>query len=95
MFDFNILDKRGSTPLHYVIEKGDYDMFTILLKDPYIDIFAVDENLLKARRISVIFSAFHKILFSREKLAMKRVFNKCLWTEFVDYLSVRNIKPQI
>lgn len=62
MFNLNILDKRGQTPLHYVIEKSYYDLFIILLADPYIDIYALDFNLMKPRRISVIFSAFYKIL---------------------------------
>ena len=70
-------------------------MFTILLTDPYIDVFALDENLLKPRRISVIFSAFHKVLYTREKLYIRRVFHKCLNTEFIDFHSVQKLKPKI
>lgn len=70
-------------------------MFTVLLADPYIDVFALDDNLLKPRRISVIFSAFHKVLYTREKLYIRKLFQKCLNTDFVDFHSVRKLKPSI
>ena len=74
-FDFNILDKRGMTPLHYAVEKQDHDLFLALISDPYIDVNKVDtEELNKARRSSVIFSAFQKILYCKEKLCMKKKF---------------------
>lgn len=74
-FDFNILDKRGATPLHYAVEKQDHELFVALITDPYTDVNQVDsEELNKARRISVIFSAFHKILYAKEKLPMRRLF---------------------
>ena len=31
LFDFNIYDKRGLTPLHYAVEKQDYDLFYALM----------------------------------------------------------------
>lgn len=39
VFDFNILDKKGQSALHYAVEKQDYEMFVTLLDDPYIDTF--------------------------------------------------------
>lgn len=74
----NMRDKRGITPLHYSIEKQDYDMFQCLLNDPYIDPFQVDSDFIKPRKLTVIFSAFHKILYSREKIFMRKKFIKDL-----------------
>ena len=37
-FDFNILDKRGATPLHYAVEKQDHELFLALVTDPYTDV---------------------------------------------------------
>ena len=72
MFDFNICDKRGHTPLHYAVEKQDHDLFSALINDPYINVNKYDDELFeKARRSSVIFSAFHKILYNKEKLPMR------------------------
>ena len=75
MFDFNTFDKRGHTPLHYAVEKQDHDLFVSLINDPYINPNEYDiEVYEKARRSSVIFSAFHKILYNREKYPMRKKF---------------------
>ena len=64
VFDLNIRDRQGLSPLHFVVEKQDYTMFLILLEDPYIDVNQVEiDKFLRPRRLSVIFSAFHKILY--------------------------------
>jgi ankyrin repeat protein len=68
----NVRDKRGQTPLHYAVEKQDYDMFLTLLDDPYIDPNQLElDNYFKPRRLSVIFSAFHKMLYKKEKHIMR------------------------
>jgi ankyrin repeat protein len=68
----NLRDKRGQTPLHYAVEKQDYEMFLTLLDDPYIDPNALElEQYFKPRRLSVIFSAFHKMLYRKEKHIMR------------------------
>jgi ankyrin repeat protein len=85
VIDVNLKDKRGITPLHYSIEKQDYDMFQELLYDPYIDPFAVDSDFMRPRRLTVIFSAFHKMLYSREKIYMRRKFCQDLVKDFVDF----------
>ena len=54
------------------MEKQDYEMFLTLLDDPYIDVNALEyDQYFKARRLSVIFSSFHKILYKKEKAVMK------------------------
>jgi len=64
----NIRDKKGMSPLHYAVDKQDYEMFLALIKDPYIDANSCEtEDFYKPRRFSVIFSAFHKILYKKEK----------------------------
>lgn len=74
VFDFNIRDKRGLTPLHYSVEKQDHELFLALIRDEWVDPLAHDtEEFAKARRCSVIFSAFHHILYNREKLPMRRL----------------------
>ena len=50
-------------------------MFHAIIDDPYIDAAAVDTcEYLKARRLSVIFSAFHKMLYTKEKQLMRKKF---------------------
>ena len=85
MVNINQKDKRGITPLHYSIEKQDYEMFQLMLQDPYIDPFAVDNDYMRPRRLTVIFSAFHKMLYSREKIYMRRKFCKDLTTDYVNF----------
>lgn len=56
-------------------------MFLALIRDEWIDPHAVDtEEFHKSRRSSVIFSAFHHILYHREKLSMRRLHfsDQCL-----------------
>lgn len=56
-------------------------MFIALIRDEWIDPHSVDsEEFQKSRRCSVIFSAFHHILYHREKLAMRRLnfSDRCL-----------------
>ena len=61
--------------LHRAVEKQDYNTFLFLLRDRNTNVHCLDhENYNKARYYSVIFSAFHKILYSREKLTMRRYF---------------------
>lgn len=44
--------------------------------DPWIDVNAIEtDNFYKPRRLSVIFSAFHKMLYRKEKFIMRSVFN--------------------
>lgn len=79
IFNLNVLNSRGHTALHYAIEKQDHELLLILLRDPYIDLFQVDEDrVCMPRRLTVIFSAFHKILYHREKLRAKALFCKQL-----------------
>ena len=59
-----------------------------LLDDPYIDTFQIDLNYMKARVSTVIFSAFHKILYQREKIHMRRKFQNDLVKHYVDYNNV-------
>jgi len=63
-------------------------MFVTLLDDPYIDTFKMDLNYMKARVSTVIFSAFHKILYQREKIHMRRKFQNDLVKDYVDYNNV-------
>ena len=42
VFDFNVRDKRGQTPLHYAVEKQDHDMFLALIRDEWVDPHAHD-----------------------------------------------------
>lgn len=50
-------------------------MFLVLMSDPNVDVNILDDaEMQKARKFSVIFSAFHKILFSREKFKMRKKF---------------------
>ena len=85
VIDLNVRDKRGQTPLHYAIDKQDYEMFMTLLSDPFIDPCAPDSDFMKARRGTVIFSAFNKMLYAREKIRMRRQFEADLQTEYVDF----------
>ena len=64
VFNLNLRDKRGQTPLHYAVEKQDYEMFQAIIQDPYVDANLPDtQDFSKARKLSVIFSAFHKMLY--------------------------------
>ena len=75
IFNFNLRNKRGMTPLHYAIEKQDHELLFNLLRDKFIDPLIVDlENFGKPRRKTVIFSAFHKLLYQKEKLIVRRAF---------------------
>ena len=69
-------------------------MFAALLRDPYIDPSAPDSDFMKPRRGTVIFSAFHKMLYSREKILIKKRFEQDLQTEYVDYQAVNSIQDQ-
>ena len=42
VFNFNALNKRGQTALHYAIEKNDHEMLKVLLQEKTIDPFHVD-----------------------------------------------------
>ena len=49
-------------------------MFQAIVQDPYVDANLPDtQDFGKARKLSVIFSAFHKMLYQKEKYPMKRV----------------------
>ena len=88
MFNLNCFDKRGQTPLHYAVEKQDYEMFEALIQDPFIDANICDQHeFVKPRRLSVIFSAFHKILYRMEKFSMRKKFNEDIVREYTDYES--------
>lgn len=77
VFDFNLRDKRGLPPLHYSVEKQDHDMFLALIKDKWVDPHGLDsEDFARARRSAVIFSAFHHILYMKEKMVMRRLFQE-------------------
>ena len=59
--------------MHFAVEKQDHEIFRALINDPYLDVNAVDtEEFFKPRRLSVIFSAFHKILYRQEKRIMRK-----------------------
>ena len=59
--------------MHFTVEKQDYEIFKALIMDKFLDVNAVDkEEFYKARRLSVIFSAFHKILYREEKRIMRK-----------------------
>ena len=65
-------------------------MFLILLDDPYIDVNLVElEKFLRPRRLSVIFSAFHKILYHKEKHQMRKGFQEDLNNLYVDFKDVK------
>ena len=87
VFNFNLYDKKGFTPLHYAVDKHDYEMFLALLEDPYLDILKLDDTdlCMKPRRQTVIFSAFHKILYLFEKLAMRKLFQKTLMKDYISF----------
>ena len=38
VFNFNVINARGTTPVHYAIEKHDHEMLMVILKDPYVDL---------------------------------------------------------
>lgn len=64
IFNFNLRNKRTQTPLHYAVEKQDHDLLVVLLRDKFIDPLTIDfEFCVKPRRKTVIFSAFHKLLY--------------------------------
>jgi len=65
-------------------------MFMTLLDDPFIDTYQVDSNFMKTRVSTVIFSAFHKILYQREKIHMRRKFQNDLVKDYVDYNKLKN-----
>lgn len=57
-----------------------------MLEDPYIDCFQPDdESVTSARRLTVIFSAFHKILYHREKILARRAHYRSLKKDYVDF----------
>lgn len=86
IFDFNILDKGGRTPLHYAVEVKDYEMLHALLQDPFIDPSKVDtDTYSKARRGTIIFSAFHKLLYQQEKLKVRRQYQRSVQGTSTDY----------
>jgi len=47
------------------------------------------ENVAKPRRKTVIFSAFHKLLYAREKFIVKKMFQKELCEQYVDFLGLK------
>jgi len=49
VFDLNLKDKKGMSPLHYAVEKQDHSMFMYLLKDANLDIWLLDEEYLRAK----------------------------------------------
>ena len=88
MIDFNVLDNKGVTCLHNAVDAQDYEMFNILVSDPYIDVFKVDIfEFNKPRYLSVIFSAFHKILYKMEKIKMRKLFQQNIRDHYTDYKS--------
>jgi hypothetical protein len=61
-------------------------MFIEIIKDPFLDPFTTDnDEMEKARKSSVIFSAFHKILYNKEKYFMRRVFTSDLINHYTDF----------
>jgi len=93
VFNLNLKDKNGQTPLHYILEKQDYELYQIVLQDKHLDVNQVnDSDFYKPRRLTVIFSAFHKVLYSREKILMRRVFHGDLLNNYVSYGTLRQIK---
>jgi hypothetical protein len=61
-------------------------MFLTLLDDPYVDPNELDlDTYFKPRRLSVIFSAFHKILYKKEKHLMRQAFSREVAANYVDF----------
>lgn len=60
-------------------------MLLTMLEDPFLDCFKTDdEYVVPARRLTVIFSAFHKILYHREKVHARRAFHSRLKNDYVE-----------
>ena len=76
------------TALHYAVEKQDHDMYHSLMHSEFIDIFKLDEEFLRPIQNTVIFSAFHKILYKREKLRALKLFNQDLLSNYIAFNSV-------
>jgi ankyrin repeat protein len=94
IFDLNMRDKRGHTPLHYAVEKQDYELFRIITTDKYINVHLHDEHeFLRPRRLTVIFSAFHKILYHREKMIMRKRFYQEVNDFYVDFSQINRLDP--
>lgn len=69
------LQNNNYPDLHRIVEKQDYNTFLDVINEGKTDVNQVDkENYNKARFHSVIFSAFHKILYNKEKFYMRRLF---------------------
>lgn len=64
-------------------------MLITLLKDPYIDPFLVDEeNIVKPRKNTVIYSPFHKILQHREKMIVRKMYYKHFIEDYIDFFGL-------
>lgn len=66
-FDFNIKAKKKQTPLHYAISKTNFEAFLFMLSNNLSNIWSLDEQFKTPRAISLINSAFYKILFKMEQ----------------------------
>ena len=61
-------------------------MFNELIADKYIDPNIEDTiEFLKPKKYSVIFSAFHKILYRMEKFTMRKKFCEEVRDNYIDY----------
>lgn len=66
-------------------------MFKILLEDKFLNVHLHDEHdFVRARRLSVIFSAFHKILYQREKIQMRKRFYKEVNDHYTEFQQINN-----
>ena len=88
IFDLNVRDKKEMTPLHYVLEKQDHQMCISLLGSPDVDIYLLDGEFQRPKHLTVIFSAFHKMLYKKEKMAMLKVFKRELELSYIDFAQV-------
>lgn len=68
-------------------------MAAILVQDKFIDVTILnDRDLQKAKVYTLLQSGFHKILYLKEKLVMRRLFQKDLLANYVDFTCIREVR---
>lgn len=92
--NFNIVDAKGTPPLHYAIDTNDHKMFLLLMQDPFIDIHALNPDFEKPIENTVIFSAFNKLIVKKEYNKAVKQFCADLEANYIEYEQVRRIKAR-